>query len=90
MFSPVTMASSTTMPSTRMKANRLMMLMVTPSQGSRASAPAKVMGMPTHTQTATEKRRNRASSTNTSRPPWMALLVSVFRRDLTMRERSRQ
>ena len=41
MFSPVTMASSTTTPSTRMKANRLTMLMVTPSQGSSASAPAK-------------------------------------------------
>ncbi len=73
-----------------MKANRLIMLMVTPRYGISAKAPMKLTGMPTHTHRATESRRNSVSSSTIRMPPCTALLSSVFNRFLTMRARSRQ
>ena len=89
-FSPVTMASSTTIPSTRIKANRLTRLKVTPSTGISANAPRKLMGIPMDTHTATEKRRNSVSSRKIKIPPWKALFSKVCRRSFTYWERSRQ
>ena len=69
MFSPATIASSTTMPSARMKANRLTMLMETPSTGMKMKVPMNATGMPIVTQNASLNSRNRLSSTSTRHRP---------------------
>ena len=63
------MASSTTIPNARIKANIVIMLIETPKWGMMASAPKKDMGIPRVTQIAREKRRNRANTRKTSIPP---------------------
>ena len=77
MFSPTTIASSTTIPSTRMKANSDITLIVTSTYGSRASAPMNETAMPTDTQRASRSFRNRASTRNTSRRPSRPLSSST-------------
>ena len=52
------MASSTTMPNTIMKPNRLMILALTSKVGISIRPPAKEIGMPRTTQKASERRRN--------------------------------
>ena len=90
MFSPVTIASSTTMPSTMMKPNRLIMLIVTPVNGISISAPRKLAGMPINTQSATAGLRNMVSNRITRMLPWMPLLTRVPRRAFRYSELSSQ
>ena len=71
-FSPTTMASSTTMPRARMKAKRVIMLMVTPSDGTTSMAPRNEIGMPIMTQKASRALsrvpRTRSTSTRPTAP----------------------
>ena len=76
MFSPTTIASSTTMPSTRMNANSDIMLIETSNTGISAIEPRKDTGMPSVTHSASRRRRNSASTTNTIAKPVIALLAS--------------
>ena len=69
MFSPTTMASSTTMPSTTMKAKREIRLIVTSKVGISRMAPRKETGIPRATQPASLRRRKRARTRNTSTNP---------------------
>ena len=69
MFSPMMMASSTTMPSTMMKANVETTLAVTSRLGISMIMPRKEMGIPRLTQNARRSSRNSASITNTSAKP---------------------
>ena len=71
MLSPMMIASSTTMPSTTMNANKLMVLMETPTAalGSSMKAPMKATGRPTATQMAMRRRRNRPKMMNTRAAP---------------------
>ncbi len=58
-FSPTTMASSTTMPSTTRKANIEIMLMLTPTSGNSARPPTNETTMPIITQKARRYSRKR-------------------------------
>ena len=69
MFSPTTIASSTTMPSTMINANSVIMLTDTPSVGISISAPMNEIGMPIVTQKATRSSRNRPRQIMTSARP---------------------
>ena len=71
------MASSTTIPSTRMNANRLIMLMVTSVTGSTAKAPRKATAMPRITQPAILRCRNRPRMMSTSTAP-SAMFLSIM------------
>ncbi len=74
------MASSTTIPSTMIKPNRLMTLAVMPNQGMKMSPPAKPTGMPITIQNASPGRRNRPSTINTNTLPCSKLLSNVLSR----------
>ncbi len=80
MFSPATMASSTTMPSAMMNANNEIMLIDTPMPGSSRKAPRKAVGMPAVTQNASLSSRNRLSATSTSNSPRAPFFSSRLRR----------
>ena len=69
--SPIMMASSTTIPSTRINANRESMLIDTPiiSSGITNSVPRKHTGRPTITQNASLIFKNNDSTKNTSNAP---------------------
>ncbi|GIT05259.1 MAG: hypothetical protein CM1200mP29_06700 [Verrucomicrobiota bacterium] len=60
MFSPMRMASSTTMPSTTINANSEIMLIDTSSEGISQNVPRNEIGMPRLTQKASRKRKNSA------------------------------
>ncbi len=85
MFSPTMMASSTTMPSTRMKANSEIRLIDTSSVGISARAPRKEIGIPSDTQAASRSRRNSASTSATSAKPARPFLSSRSSRLRRMR-----
>ena len=80
MLSPTMIASSTTIPSTRMKANSESMFIDMPSSGSTHSAPMKEIGIPIVTQKARRKRRKSASTRKTRSSPWMPFLSKRDRR----------
>ena len=73
-------ASSTTIPSTMMNPNRLIVLIVTGHSGISQSAPRKVIGSPTMTQNATFMRRKSDSMMNTRMAPEMMLSCIISRR----------
>ena len=68
MFSTM-IASSTTIPSTRVKANSEMTLADTSSDGIIAMAPRNEIGMPRLTQKASRSSRNSVSTMKTSTNP---------------------
>ena len=69
--SPMIMASSTTIPSTRINANRLSMLIDTPtiSSGITNKVPRKQTGKPTMTQNASLIFKNKESTKKTRSAP---------------------
>ena len=67
------MASSTTMPRLRIKANREIMLSVVSNWGISANAPRNEIGMPMVTQNARRASRNTLNSIMTSTSPMAAL-----------------
>jgi len=79
-LSPTTMASSTTMPSERMKAKSEIMLRVTPNQGSTQKPPKKLIRMPSETQKASRSCMLRASTRKTRPRPINPFLSSRFMR----------
>ena len=80
--SPIIMASSTTIPSTRMNANRLNMLMDTPtiSNGMTSNVPKKHTGSPTITQNANLILRNNESTKKTNSAPKNMFSSIILRR----------
>ena len=68
--SPTTIASSVTIPSTRMKANSEIMLIEMSPCGSAIRAPAKAIGIPSATWKASAGRRNSARAMYTRMKPW--------------------
>jgi hypothetical protein len=89
-FSPTTMASSTTIPSTTMKPSRETKLTDIPRWGITATAPRKEMGMPRLTHMARRSRRNSARMRTTRRKPPRALRIMVFSRSERTSELSLQ
>ena len=83
MFSPTTMASSTTIPSTRTNANSEIMLTETPKAGISAMAPRNESGIPRLTQKASRSSRKSASATNTSTNPVAPLRSMRVRRSFS-------
>ena len=79
-FSATTIASSTTIPSTRMKAKSESMFTDVPVHAITMSAPRKDSGMPIDTQIEMRKRRKSASTAKTRARPWAPLRRSRFRR----------
>ena len=78
--SPVTMASSTTIPSTTINPNALIRFKVIPNAAITENAPRKLMGMPMNTQMAILGRRNRVNKAMTRKVPCAALLPSTPKR----------
>ena len=88
MFSPTTMASSTTMPSTKMNANSEIILIDWSNSPMQAIAPRNEIGMPRVTQNANRMRRNRVNTTKTSTKPERAFLSSRLMRPCSSAELS--
>ena len=80
MFSPIRIASSTTIPNTTMKANSEIMLIETSSVGISQNVPRNEIGMPRLTQKARRNRRNNASTRNTRPKPVSPLRIIRSRR----------
>ena len=89
MFSPTTTASSTTMPRARMKAKRESMLIDTSKGSISRKLPRKEMGIPSITQKARRRSRNRLRQTKTSTRPTWALRSSRSSRLRSSRASSR-
>ena len=87
MQSPVTMASSTKIPRTRMNPYSVKRLIVTPRYGISAKAPIKATGTPTQTHNATAGRKNNPSNTIMNPIPINAESLRVTRRFLIMSAR---
>ena len=83
MFSPTMMASSTTIPSTRMNANSEMTFTETSSPGIRAIAPRNEIGIPRLTQKARRSSRNSVSTTKTRMNPVAPLRSMSVRRSFS-------
>ena len=79
-FSPMMMASSTTIPRTIMKAKREIMLMETSKLGKIASPVKKDIGIPSVTQKANRTLRNNPRRTITSVRPMARFLNRSSRR----------
>ena len=77
---PTTMASSTTIPSTRMNANSEIRLIVILNNGITKNVPRKETGIPILTHIAREGLRNSVRITSTSANPTIPLLISILRR----------
>jgi len=90
MFSPTTIASSTTMPRTSKNTNSEIMFKETPVNGRTAMAPRNATGMPTATQMASLNCKNRASISRTMTPPIMAFCSSRLMRPRRITDSSRQ
>ena len=69
MFSPTTIASSTTIPRTKMKVNKDIILIDTSNKGSNQNPPMKDIGMPSETQAANFGFKNKARTIRTSPRP---------------------
>ncbi len=80
--SPITMASSTTIPNTKIKANKETMLMVIskPPRGINNKPPKNDTGKPIITQKANLTRRNKAKQRITNKPPHAIFSSIIFRR----------
>ena len=78
-FSPITIASSTTNPSTMIKPNSEIIVMVTPSAPNSRMPPIKAVAMPTLTQTASFrssiKTRNRKTRAKPYKPFFSSRLI---------------
>ena len=81
MFSPTTIASSTTIPMARMKAKSDIRLIDTPSADITAKVPTKDTAIPTATQKASRISRKSVSASSTSASPRNPFLTSRPRRD---------
>jgi len=79
-FSPTTIASSTTMPSTTMKANIEIMFSEAPQAGMIQNPPMKEIGMPMATQKARRGCRKRARQMKTSTRPIVPFFSIRFMR----------
>ena len=86
----VTMASSTTMPSTKMKPNNVDRLIAISADGIRANAPKKETGKPTTIQNTDSNRRKRPMQISTRIRELRAFSSSSWIRPLTIFERSFQ
>ena len=75
-FSPTIMASSTTMPSTNIKANNEIIFKEPPKLGNNINAPIKEMGIPRVTQNESCARKNKSRITNTKAKPLKAFSLS--------------
>ena len=84
--SPTTMASSTTIPRTKMKAITVIVDMVISVKGSTARVPSRATGMPMATHMATRNFRNSANITNTRIRPPPAFLVRTDIRSCSSKE----
>ena len=78
-LSPMIIASSTTIPSTRIKPKMLNTLTEPPTAGISANAPRKAIGIPNITQNASCNRRKIPSTTSTNTTP-IAMLPSIIDR----------
>ena len=67
--SPTTIASSTIIPSTRIKPITVSELIVSPTEGNRARAPAIAIGIPAATQIASLNLKNKVRINNTNSKP---------------------
>ena len=76
MFSPTTTASSTTIPSTMIRANRETMLILTPRKSKNRKAPRKEIGTPMATQIASRRSSITTRNRNTSAKPRVPLRTS--------------
>jgi len=65
-FSAIMMASSTSIPKTRIIAESVITSSATSNKGSKATAPKRLTGIPMATQKAVRKFRNMASMARTS------------------------
>ncbi len=88
-FSPTTMASSTTMPNTIIKANREIMFMDTSNLGKSISPAMKEMGIPRVTQKASRTLRNSPRRMLTRTRPSPMFLSSSRMRLFNIRDLSR-
>ena len=84
MFSPMTIASSTTSPSTIIRPNSDIIVMVTPNAPNIRMPPMKAVAMPTLTHTASFKSSIKTRNRNTSAKPYRPFFSSRL-----MRSRSR-
>ena len=75
-------ASSTTMPNTMIKPNKLIKFIVTGNgpTGINHKAPKNAIGIPTTAQNATFIRRNNESTIKTKNAPWAIFFVIISRR----------
>ena len=87
-FSPTTIASSTTIPSTRINANRDIIFIVVSSEGIAINAPAKLIGIPIIIQKDKSIRKNSAKVKKTSPSPSQRFFISKLIRSLRTNERS--
>ena len=76
MFSAMTMPSSTRMPTTMIRPNNEMTLMVMPNQRARANIPANETGIESATQNDSRQFRNSAKNKMTKKNPWIPCSVS--------------
>ena len=90
MLSPTTIASSTTIPSTRMNENSEIIFTDTSKIGIIAIAPRNEIGIPIVTHIASRNRKKRASTTKTRNSPLRALRNSRSMRPLRNSELSCQ
>ena len=86
--SPTTIASSTIMPSVISRPKVEIILMLWPVRYMTAKVAAKLTGMPTATQNAVRRFRNRLSITITMTSPRMPLSSNSFSRALMMSART--
>ena len=80
MFSVTMIASSTIIPSTMIRLNRLSMLIEMPTSFMNTSAPAKAKGMPKAVITAIRPFMKTKRMKSTSTRPMAPLVYTVFRR----------
>ncbi len=88
--SPTTMASSTRMPRTRMKAMTVMALMEMSAKGNMATVPSSAIGIPAATHMASLNFRNMARMMTTRPRPESAMPFSVSRRAFSCSDSSFQ
>ena len=84
MFSPTTTASSTTIPSTMIRANSEIMLMLTPKGAKKSKAPRKEIGTPMATHVARRKSSMMTKNRNTMAKPSTPLRTRRLKRCCNM------
>ena len=88
MFSPTTIASSTTIPRTKIKANNEIMFILVSKIGINIMPPAKLIGIPIIIQNAKSILKNIASVINTKSSPSQRFFINRSILSCKTRERS--